>query len=363
MTQRIPVALKPNPYDILVGHDILASLPAHIKKLGVGRDAVIISHSVIERLHGAAVSAALKKAGYTVKFLNVPEGEKSKSAAFALSLIEQMAAYDVGRNIFVVALGGGVVGDLGGFVAAIYKRGIPYIQVPTTLLAQIDSAIGGKTAIDLKVGKNLVGAFYQPKLVYSDTKVLKTLSRRQLVNGLAEAIKYGVIADAKLFSFIESNYLKFFKGDAAVVNHIVKRCAQIKAQVVASDEKDTKGLRAILNFGHTIGHAIEAAAKYDQYQHGESVGLGMRCALHLSRAGGLLSAKEEIRINALITAVGLPTGIKGVSLTRILELMRHDKKFVAGENRFILAEAIGRVRIVANVPQGAIVTAIKSYTV
>ncbi len=363
MTQRIPVALKANPYNILVGHDILADLPKQIKQLGFGRDAVIISHPVIERLHGVKLSLALKKAGYTVKVLNVPEGEKSKSAAFALALIEQIASYDVGRKIFVIALGGGVVGDLGGFVAAIYKRGIPYIQVPTTLLAQIDSAIGGKTAIDLKVGKNLVGAFYQPRLVVSDTKVLKTLSRRQLVNGLAEAIKYGVIADAKLFNFIESNHAKFFKGDPAVVNHIVKRCAQLKAGVVASDEKDTKGLRAILNFGHTIGHAIEAAARYDQYQHGESVGLGMRCALYLSRAGGLLSLRDEARVNELITAVGLPVAIKGVKLRRILELMRHDKKFVAGENRFILAEGIGRVRVVANVPQEAIISAIKAYTV
>lgn len=356
------VALK-EAYKITIGHDILGDFPKHIKSLGLGRDAVIISHPMIERLHGVKLSTALKKAGYSVKILNVPEGEKSKSAAFALGLIEQIASYDVDRKIFIIALGGGVVGDLAGFVAAIYKRGIPYIQVPTTLLAQIDSAIGGKTAIDLKVGKNLVGAFYQPRLVLSDTKVLKTLSRRQLINGLAEAIKYGVIADAKLFNFIEANQAKFFKGDAAVVNHIVKRCAQIKAQVVASDEKDTKGLRAILNFGHTIGHAIEAAATYDKYQHGESVALGMRCAAYLSRLGGLLSAKDELRINQLISAVGLPAAIKGVNLKRILELMRHDKKFVAGQNRFILAQKIGQVRLVADVPQEAIITAIKAYTV
>ena len=189
----IKVNLKENAYSICMGHDILSEFPQHIKKLGLGKDAVIVSHPVIERLHGVRLTAALKKAGYSVKVFNVPEGESSKSAAYAMRLVEQIAAYDVDKKIFIIALGGGVIGDLTGFVAAIYKRGVPYIQVPTTLLAQIDSAIGGKTAIDLKYGKNLVGAFYQPKLVFSDTKVLKTLTRRQIQNGLAEAVKYGII--------------------------------------------------------------------------------------------------------------------------------------------------------------------------
>ncbi len=361
MMQKIKVALKDNPYAIAIGHDVLSAFPQQLKGLGLGKDAVIVSHAMIQRLHGNKLAAALRKAGYTVKFLNVPEGEKSKSAACALSLIEHIAAYDVDKKIFVVALGGGVVGDLAGFVAAIYKRGIPYVQVPTTLLAQIDSAIGGKTAIDLKAGKNLVGAFHQPKLVFTDTKVLKTLSQRQITNGLAEAVKYGVIKDAALFTYIEANHAKFLKGDPAVLTHIVKRCAQIKADVVAADEKETKGLRTILNFGHTVGHAVEAAARYDQYHHGESVGLGMRVAARISVAMGLLKAADEARINALITAVGLPERIEKVKLAEILQRMRHDKKFVAGQNRFVLARKIGLVEVVPNIPLPLITQAIQAY--
>ena len=361
MIAKIPLKLKDNAYAIAVGYDILGQFPQAVKPLGVGRDALIISHPSIERLYGIKLSAALKRAGYTVKTLNVPEGEKSKSAECAMRLLKEISVYDVKRNILVIALGGGVVGDLAGFVAAIYKRGVPYIQVPTTLLAQIDSSIGGKTAIDLPTGKNLVGAFYQPRLVFTDTKALKTLDKRQVRNGLAEAIKYGIIGDVKLFNYIEANYQKFLKGDATVLNFIVRRCAAIKADVVSKDEKETRGLRTILNFGHTVGHAVEAAAKYDQYHHGESVGLGMRVAARISVSLGLLSAADEQRINQLISAVGLPERIEGVRLAKILDLMQHDKKFTATHNRFVLAHKIGRVSVVRDVPVPIITHAIKDY--
>jgi 3-dehydroquinate synthase len=363
MTKKVSLKLKDNSYSIVIGHDILGDFPKYIKGLDVGKDAVIISHPLIERLHGVKLAASLRKSGYSVKVLNVPEGEQSKSASYALRLIEQIAAYDVDKKIFIIALGGGVIGDLSGFVAAIYKRGIPYIQVPTTLLAQIDSSIGGKTAIDLKYGKNLVGAFYQPKLVVADTKVLKTLSRRQIQNGLAEAIKYGVIDDASLFRYIETNHARFLKGDPKVMTYIVERCAKIKADVVAADEKETKGIRTILNFGHTAGHAIEAASRYGQYQHGEAVGLGMRVAVDISKALGLLNEDESSRIGALISSVGLPERIEKVKLRDILDLMKHDKKFVAGQNRFVLAEKIGKVRVVKGVPIDIITAAIKSRLV
>ena len=353
MISKISVNLKDNAYAIAIGHDILGEFPRYIRSLGLGKDAVVISHPSIERLHGVRLSTALKKAGYTVKILNVPEGEKSKSAACAFRLIKQISAYDVNKKIFIIALGGGVVGDLAGFVAAIYKRGVPYIQVPTTLLAQIDSSIGGKTAIDLETGKNLVGAFYQPRLVFADTKVLKTLSQRQIRNGLAEAIKYGVIGDPKLFDFIEANHKKFLKGDIEVLNFIVHRCAQIKAKIVSVDEKETKGLRTVLNFGHTVGHAVEAASRYDQYHHGESVGLGMRVAARISVSRGLLAASQEMRINQLISSVGLPEKIVGVRLAKILDLMRHDKKFTAGHNRFVLAPKIGQVKVVNDIPKSS----------
>jgi 3-dehydroquinate synthase len=280
---------------------------------------------------------------------------------YALRLIEQIAAYDVDKKIFIIALGGGVIGDLTGFVAAIYKRGIPYIQVPTTLLAQIDSAIGGKTAIDLKYGKNLVGAFYHPKLVITDTKVLTTLSRRQIQNGLAEAVKYGVIDDASLFKYIETHYARFLKGDAKVLTHIVERCSRIKARVVSADEKETKGIRTILNFGHTVGHAVEAASRYGQYQHGEAVGLGMRVAAAISCAMGCLKDADADRLNRLITSVGLPQKIEKVKLKDILERMRHDKKFVGSQNRFVLATKIGNVKVVKGIPLDIITAAIQRY--
>jgi len=345
----------------VVGHGILDQVPAFLKNLGLGKDAVIITHASIENLYGKKLSASLKKAGYSVKIFQVPEGEKSKSAPCALRLLKQISAYDVDKKIFVIALGGGVVGDLAGFVAAIYKRGVPYVQVPTTLLAQIDSSIGGKTAIDLEKGKNLVGAFYQPSLVVADTGVLKTLSARQIRNGLAEAIKYGIIRDPKLFSFIEANYQKFFNNDVKVLNFIVLRCAAIKATVVAADEKETKGLRTILNFGHTAGHAVEAAGRYNQYHHGEAVGLGMRVAARISVLKGLLSVADENRLNQLISAVGLPEKIKNVRLPKIMDLMKHDKKFTAGRNRFVLATRIGQVKVVTDIPANIITQAIQAY--
>lgn len=277
-----------------------------------------------------------------------------------MDLLNRISAHDINKKIFIIALGGGVIGDLAGFVAAIYKRGVPYIQVPTTLLAQIDSSIGGKTGIDLPAGKNLAGVFYQPRLVLADTALLKTLSARQIRNGLAEAIKYGVIADPKLFDYLEGNHPKFLKGDPKAMDHIVRRCAAIKARVVAADEKETKGIRTILNFGHTVGHAVEAAGGFDRYHHGEAVGLGMRAACRISALMGLLPEPQEQRINQLITAVGLPEVIKGVRLPAIMSTMRHDKKFSAGRNRFVIARKIGTVTVRQNIPADIIVQAIKS---
>ena len=361
MIAKVSVNLKNTPYTIAIGHGILGKFPSMIATLGLGKDALIISHPSIERLYGVKLSLALKKSGYTVKVFNVPEGEKSKSAACALRLLDQISAYDVNRKVFIIALGGGVVGDLAGFVAAIYKRGVPYVQVPTTLLAQIDSSIGGKTAIDLKTGKNLVGAYHQPSMVVADTQVLTTLSHRQIRNGLAEAIKYGIIGDPKLFAYIEAHHQKFLQGDREVLNFIVRRCAGIKAAIVAKDEKETKGLRTFLNFGHTVGHALEAASRYDQYHHGEAVGLGMRVAARISFRLGLLSQAQELRINQLISGVGLPERIVNVRLAKILDLMRHDKKFTAGHNRFVLATSIGQVKNVCDIPADIITQSIQAY--
>ena len=359
MTELIRVEFKENSYDICIGSGILENFASALDGLSLGKDAVIVTHPILSRLYGNALAQNLKKHGYTAKIFNVPVGEQSKSADCAMRLLEQVAAYDVEKKIFIIALGGGVVGDLAGFVASIYKRGVPYVQVPTTLLAQIDSSIGGKTAIDLKYGKNLVGVIYQPKLVVADTAVLKSLSRRQIQNGLAEAIKYGIIKDPGLFAFIEANHTRFLKGDAEVINAIIVRCAKIKAMVVKADEKDVKGIRAILNFGHTVGHAIEAASRFGEYQHGEAVALGMRVAASISVQLKMLSVPQETRINALITSVGLPSVVSKVKLKDVLALMMHDKKFIGRKNRFVLAHQIGKVSLVTDVPLEVITAAIK----
>lgn len=357
----VPVSLKENSYKIVIGKGILSGLGTALKKIKVGTDAVIVTHPVIRRLHGAALAAGLKTEGFSVKFFEVPEGEQSKSAKVAFNLLEQIAGHDGLKGIFIVAFGGGVVGDLAGYVAAVYKRGIPYVQVPTTFLAQIDSAIGGKVGIDLSVGKNLVGAFHQPKLVWSDVSVLATLDQRQIRNGLAEAVKYGVISDKKLFAYIEKHFKEILSLNPAVLEHVIKECSRIKAGVVMVDEKETKGIRTILNFGHTVGHAIEAAGGYHRYHHGESVALGMRVAAEISRQMKLFPSGEQQRLDQLLSSIGLPQRIKGILMNNILRIMQHDKKFQRGKNRFVLAEKIGKVKVVEGIAPVVIEKAIRRY--
>lgn len=357
----VKVVLKENSYDIVIGAGLLKKVGGILKSLKLGEDAVIVTNSLIWKSHGKTISTSLKKSGFNIHPIFVPDSEESKSAEIALSLIKKISRLDVQKKIFVVAFGGGVVGDLAGLVAAIYKRGIPYVQVPTTLLAQIDSAIGGKTAIDLSVGKNLVGAFYQPKLVLSDTAVLKTLALRQIRSGLAEAVKYGVIKDKKLFAFLRQNCFAILALQPFALSEVVRRCSQIKADVVKADEKETKNIRTILNFGHTVGHAIEAASGFKVYAHGEAIALGMRVVARISGDSGLCSEKDERALNELLTLIGLPQKIKKVSLKKILTCMAHDKKFQAGKNRFVLMTSIGRVKVVENIPSEVIRKAIQAY--
>lgn len=357
----VDVRLKDNPYKILIGHRILPQLGMKLKAMNIGQDAVIITHPVIARLHGKALISGFKRAGMTVKVIEVPAGEKSKSAKEAFRVIEQIARHDVMRNIFIVAFGGGVIGDLAGFVASVYKRGVPYVQVPTTFLSQIDSAIGGKVAIDLPVGKNLVGSFYQPKLVYSDTSVLSTLDKRQMRNGLAEAVKYGVILDKTFFSYLERNFGQVIQCSPNVLTRVIFKCSQIKTKVVLADEKETKSIRTVLNFGHTLGHAIETAGGYDLYHHGEAIALGMRIAADISRQMGIFSLKEQTRLNQLLSSIGLPAKIQKIKIKDILHMMKHDKKFLRGKNRFVLAKGIGRVEVVSGIRLENIISAIGRY--
>ena len=357
----VNVPLKSHSYKIVIGPNILPQLGSQLKRLKIGQDAVIITNPIVKKYYGGLISSNLKRQGFSVKFLTVPDGEQSKSVKVAHDLLGQMAHYDVLKKVFIVALGGGVIGDLAGYVASVYKRGVPYVQVPTSFLAQIDSAIGGKVAVDLPVGKNLVGAYYQPKMVYSDVRVLSTLDERQLRNGLAEVVKYGVIYDRNFFNYVQKRYKQVLSGDPQVLTEIVLRCSRIKAQVVSRDEKETRGIRTILNFGHTVGHAIEAAGGFSRYQHGEAIALGMRVACEISRRLEMITQAQVDTIQQLLTDIGLPRKIKKIQLNKILRLMQHDKKFIRGKNRFVLALQIGKVKVVEGVPLRLIQGALKQF--
>lgn len=357
----VNVSLKEHPYKILIGENNLQSIGAHLKKLSLGRNAVIITNPVVSKLYQKKVLLGLKKHGFTAKVFKVPDGEQSKSIQQVHRLLEAIAEYDKLKNIFIIALGGGVIGDLAGFVASVYKRGVACVQIPTTLLAQIDSAIGGKVGVDLRIGKNLVGSFYQPKIVYSDVSVLSTLSARQIRNGLAEAVKYGIIHDQDLFCFIEQHYPALINKDIKTLLNVVIRCSQIKTEVVLADEKETKGIRTILNFGHTLGHAIEAAGKYKLYHHGEAVALGMRMAAEISFQKKMLTETAAERINQLLTNVGLPRKLTKIKARDILRIMQYDKKFISGKNRFVLARGIGKVKIVEGVSLKLIKSSIQRF--
>jgi len=358
--KKIIVNLKQRSYPIIIGFKTLSRIGSFLNSIKIGKDAVVITNNFLKRKIGFSLAKNLKNSGYTVRFEVVPDSERSKSAAEVFRLINSIGKIDIKKRIFIIALGGGVIGDLSGFVAAIYKRGVNYIQVPTTFLAQIDSAIGGKTAIDLSVGKNLVGAFYQPKMVFSDIFLLKTLDKRQVRSGLAEAIKYGVIKDKALFNFIEKNYKSILRLERKPLEFIVYRSSLIKSKVVALDEKESKGIRTILNYGHTVGHALETIGGYREYSHGEAIAIGMIAAARIAQELDLLDVASCQRIERLIANVGLPVGIKKINKARLMTTLNRDKKFVKGMNRFVLPVSIGNVVVRQNIPLSVIKRAIDS---
>lgn len=328
------------------------SLAGRLRRLDIGQCAFVITTPTIMRIWGRKLRGALDRGDIEAVFQRVADTEESKSAGACFRVISKLASYGRTRGVFIIAFGGGVVGDLSGFVASVYKRGIPYVQLPTTLLAQVDSAIGGKVAIDLPVGKNLIGSFYQPRLVFSDASFLRTLPLGEVKNGLAEVIKYGVIKDEKLFEFLEDNAEAALALEKRAVEFMVRRSSQLKARIVGEDEFDKLGARAALNYGHTIGHAIEAASGYSgDYGHGMSVAIGMAAANFISRELGLLSDSGYWRVEALLKKVGLPTRAKGVSQNKIYNAHLYDKKFAHGRNKFILPLRIGAVKIAEDVPE------------
>ena len=349
-------------YDILVGFGILHRIGGHMKRLGMRGRAFVITSPAIGHRYLKPLLRGLKSGGYSgVRVGYVPDGEKFKSFSSYSRLSKEIVRF--GRNdderVFVINLGGGVIGDLGGFVAATHRRGVGYVQVPTTLLALADCGVGGKTGVDLDGVKNAVGAFHQPKLVYADLGVLRTLSKRELRSALAEIVKYGVIRSRKFFEFVESNVDRVFSLDRKVMTRIVMESYRMKADIVSRDELDTRGVRVILNYGHTIGHAIESASKY-AYRHGEAVSIGMVCANDIAVRLGLLEKSVAARIENLLIKIGLPVRIKNRNLGRIMHYFWRDKKFVHGKNRFVLATGIGRTRVVEGVPVRLVESVLRS---
>jgi 3-dehydroquinate synthase len=353
--QRVKVELGERSYEILIGRDLLGDLGARCKKLGLGSRCAVITDSNVGRHYAKETQRTLEAADFSTVLITIPAGEKSKSLKYLGECYDAMAAHRLERKSFVVALGGGVVGDLAGFVAASYLRGIPFVQVPTTLLAQVDSSVGGKTGINLKAGKNLVGAFYQPKLVVCDLATLDTLPAREFRSGMAEVIKYGIIYDAPFFRRLEQQMDAALRRDSATLTRIIARCCEIKADVVSQDETES-GLRAILNFGHTIGHALEAISGYGKYLHGEAISIGQVLAARLSQKVSGLSAADAQRIFELLKRAGLPVEVKlnGGSREKVLAAMKLDKKVSQGEIKFVLARQIGQVEFGCKAPESEV---------
>ena len=340
----VQVPLGTRSYNIKVGGGLLSRLGAECAALKLGPRCAVITDSNAGKKFARTALKSLVASGFDPALVTLPAGEKSKCMEAVENCHDQLARHRLERKSFIVALGGGVVGDLAGFVAATYLRGIPFVQVPTTLLAQVDSSVGGKTGVNLPAGKNLVGAFYQPKLVLCDLDTLKTLPRREFISGLAEVIKYGIICDAVLFAQLERNLPKLLQRDTKMLRDVVARCCEIKAGVVGQDETDS-GLRAILNFGHTVGHAIENSSGYGKFLHGEAIAIGQVAAARLSHKILGLPSGDVARIEKLFALAGLPVRINLSAALRkkLFAAMKLDKKVSEGEVNFVLAKKIGKV--------------------
>jgi 3-dehydroquinate synthase len=337
-------------YPIFVGYGLLDKLGEELKKVTSSHVAIVISDENVSRLYGDRVENVLRNAGFAVNSVIVPPGEKTKCIDTAIDIYDFLIKKRVERDDMLIALGGGMIGDLAGFVAATYLRGIPWIQVPTSLIGMVDASIGGKVAVNHPEGKNLIGAFYQPNFVLADTRALATLPERELTSGWAEVVKYGLILDKDFFKFLESNVDRLAKLEQGAVNEAIIHSASLKAQVVSQDEKE-RGQRIILNYGHTIAHGLEAATRYIGFLHGEAVAIGMMGAAKLSQRLGILPASVVKRQQSLLRKFGLPTAFLGVNLAEIAKATEVDKKTRAKGIRWVLLEGIGKTVIRASVPQ------------
>jgi 3-dehydroquinate synthase len=353
----LKVELGASSYPILIGAGLLGRSEAYDPQLGA-RDVLVVSNTTVAPLYLAPLRAALGARRVVEAIL--PDGEAHKTLANTSRVLDVLVANRFARDCAVLALGGGVVGDLAGFAAACYQRGVAFVQVPTTLLAQVDSAVGGKTGVNHVGGKNLIGAFHQPLLVVSDTAALTTLPPRERSAGLAEVIKYALIADAALFEWLEAHIDALLAGDPAALAHVIRRSCEIKAAIVGRDERE-QGERALLNLGHTFGHAIESATGYRRWLHGEAVGAGLAMAAAMSVDCGLLDAALVERLRRLLERAQLPTRIEGVSPAAALEHMQMDKKVLGGRLRLVLLERIGAARVTADYPAEALTRTLARY--
>ncbi|MFZ5942801.1 MAG: 3-dehydroquinate synthase [Bacillota bacterium] len=351
----VKVALSHSSYEITIGIDSLTKLGEQVSALSAGRQAVLVSDEVVYKLYGQQVKESLVKAGFDVLVYTIPPGEEQKTWDNGEKLLTSMLTAGFNRDAIVAALGGGVVGDLAGFAASIYQRGICLVQIPTTLLAQVDSSVGGKVAVNHPLGKNMIGSFYQPKLVWADLTTLKSLPEREWRAGLAEVIKYGVIWDQHFFNFLEANAELLQKRETTIMEKIVNRSCQIKAEIVVKDEKE-EGIRAILNFGHTIGHVLELVTKYKVYRHGEAVAIGMVAAAKLGANLGLCNETIEKRLRDLLGILGLPVDLPRIEPQLFLESMALDKKVKEKKLVFILPRDMGNVEIIKGIEPQKVLT-------
>ncbi len=353
--RKVKVPLGSRSYEIHIGSHLLARLGAECSRRQLGERCAIITDTNVGRRFAKPAYESLLQAGFDPVLITVPAGETAKSLKTVAGCYDRLAAHRLERKSFIVALGGGVVGDLAGFVAASYLRGIPFVQVPTTLLAQVDSSVGGKVGVNLKAGKNLVGAFYQPRHVLCDLDTLSSLPEREFRAGLAEVIKYGIIYDAGLFARLETALPRLLRRETKPLAEVIARCCEIKAEVVGQDETEG-GLRAILNFGHTIGHGLEAISAYGKYLHGEAISIGQVAAARLSAKLTGLPASDVTRITELFERAALPTRVKlsAAQRVKLFAAMRLDKKVTGGEIKFVLAQRIGKVVWGRRVPEATI---------
>jgi len=336
----ITVGLGERSYRIYFGRDVLGEIGACCRDMETGGNVAVVTNPVVGAYYLDPVKAALAEAGYTVYEVEIPDGEEYKNLDTLKSIYDRLIGFGLDRSSLLVALGGGVVGDVAGFAAATYLRGIPFVQVPTTLLAQVDSSVGGKTGINHEKGKNLIGAFYQPGLVLIDAITLDTLPEREYRSGLAEVAKYGVVLDRDLFDFMWANVADLLARDKDKLLHVIKRSCSIKASIVEKDEKEA-GLRAVLNYGHTLGHAVETLTGYKTYTHGEAVAIGMAQAAKISEAEGHASRADTERIWTLLRGLGLPVEIPHFQASAFYDVLMHDKKVREGGINFVFNSGIG----------------------